>query len=146
VRELRGGELLDLPVRLHGIQLGRPVDLLLERESFRAVGLDVACGDEVNRFLPLLTAVVDDETIAISSPLLLFDRDQLTFYHSRSVALSTLLGGTVQRGRRPIGVLRDVVIASDGTLAAVVVEHDGRTEKVPFDESVAIVPASRSAA
>ena len=46
-------ELLRLPVRLHGIQLGRPVDVLLDAEAWRVVGLDVLCGDEVHRFLPL---------------------------------------------------------------------------------------------
>ena len=56
--ELSGDAILSLPVRLHGIELGRPVDLLLDRESLRVVGLDVLCGDEVHRFLPLPTAVV----------------------------------------------------------------------------------------
>jgi hypothetical protein len=46
MRELSGDALLALPVRLHGIQLGRPVDLLLDREAVRVVGLDVRCGDE----------------------------------------------------------------------------------------------------
>ena len=51
MREITGDELLALPVRLHGIQLGRPVDLLLDRDAQRIVGLDVLCGDEVHRFL-----------------------------------------------------------------------------------------------
>ena len=35
MRELTGDELLALPVRLHGVQLGRPVDLLLDRDTLR---------------------------------------------------------------------------------------------------------------
>ena len=46
MKERTGDELLALPVRLHGIQLGRPIDLLLDRDARRAVGLDVFCGDE----------------------------------------------------------------------------------------------------
>ena len=67
---LTGDVLLSLPLRLHGIQLGHPVDVLLDRETLRAVGLDVLCGDDVHRFLPLPTATVSDQEIAILSPLL----------------------------------------------------------------------------
>ncbi len=63
--ERTGDELLAMPVRLHGIQLGRPVDLLLDRDARRVVGLDVLCGDGVHRFLPLpvgqLRDVIVDE-------------------------------------------------------------------------------------
>ena len=67
MKELTGAELLALPVRLHGIQLGRPVDLLLDRDTLRTVGLDVLCGDEVHRFLPLPTASVSDDEIGRAS-------------------------------------------------------------------------------
>ena len=87
-----GAELLALPVRLHGIQLGRPVDLLLDRDTLRAVGLDVLCGDEVHRFLPLPTASVSDDEIAILSPLVLLEEDELHFYRSKTFALSALRG------------------------------------------------------
>ena len=43
---------LHLPVRLHGIQLGRPTDLLLDVESWHVLGFVVRCGDEAVRFLP----------------------------------------------------------------------------------------------
>ena len=92
MRELTGAELLALPVRLHGIQLGRPVDLLLDRDTLRTVGLDVLCGDEVHRFLPLPTASVSDDEIAILSPLVLLEEDQLHFYRSKTFALSALRG------------------------------------------------------
>ena len=92
MRELTGAELLALPVRLHGIQLGRPVDLLLDRDTLRTVGLDVLCGDEVHRFLPLPTASVSDDEIAILSPLVLLEEDELHFYRSKTFALSALRG------------------------------------------------------
>ena len=66
MRELSGDGLLARPVRLHGIDLGRPVDLLLDREALRAVGLDVLCGDGVHRFLPLPTAAIGDEALTVA--------------------------------------------------------------------------------
>ena len=89
VGELRGNDLLSLPVRLHGIDLGRPVDLLLDREALRALGLDVLCGDEVHRFLPLPTVAVGAEALTIHSPLVLLEEDELDFYRSRAFALSS---------------------------------------------------------
>ena len=74
MKERTGDELLALPVRLHGIQLGRPIDLLLDPDARRAVGLDVFCGDEVHRFLPLPTAAVGRAEIRILSPLVLLEQ------------------------------------------------------------------------
>lgn len=121
MKELTGAELLALPVRLHGIQLGRPVDLLLDRETLRTVGLDVLCGDEVHRFLPLPTASVGDEEIAILSPLVLLEEDELDFYRSKTFALSAQRGRPVQRKARDLGALEDVVVDSGGGLVAVLV-------------------------
>ena len=59
-------ELLRLPVRMHGIQLGRPVDVLLDPDGRRVVGLDVLCGDEVHRFLPLAAAELAAEEIGVA--------------------------------------------------------------------------------
>ena len=49
---LSAAALLRLPVRLHGIQLGQPTDLLLDVESWHALGFVVHCGDDSVRFLP----------------------------------------------------------------------------------------------
>jgi len=118
-------ELLRLPVRLHGIQLGRPVDLLVDLEAERAVGLDVLCGDEVHRFLPLAAAEVLEEEIAVVSALTLLEEAELAFYRSRASALSTLRGVELERDGEPVGRLRDVVVGPGGTLAAVLAEDDG---------------------
>jgi hypothetical protein len=51
-----------------GIELGRPVDLLIDRNRPRAVGFDVLCGDEAHRFLPFVVATFRDDAIEIDSP------------------------------------------------------------------------------
>jgi hypothetical protein len=142
MKERTGDELLALPVRLHGIQLGRPVDLLLDRDARTAVGLDVLCGDEVHRFLPLPTAAVRREEIRILSPLVLLEQHELDFYRSRTLALSRLRGGAVERNGRQLGPLRDVVLAEDGRVIAAIVDK----ERVPFDAALRLAPKRRSAA
>jgi hypothetical protein len=146
MRELSGDELLALPVRLHGIQLGRPVDLLLDREALRAVGLDLVCGDDVHRFLPLPTATLSDREISIPSALVLLEEDELAFYRSRALALSSLRGSPVERDGREVGALRDVVVGDDGALVAVLVEQDGLAKRVPFDGTLRFAPEARTAA
>jgi hypothetical protein len=142
MRELNGAELLALPVRLHGIQLGRPVDLLLDRDTLRTVGLDVLCGDEVHRFLPLPTASVSDDEIAILSPLVLLEEDQLHFYRSKTFALSVLRGRLVQRKGRDLGALGDVVVDAAGQLVSVVVAG----KRIASDGELRFAANRRSAA
>src|SRR5882724_7615789 len=142
MRERTGDELLALPVRLHGIQLGRPVDLLLDRDAQRAVGLDVLCGDEVHRFLPLPTAAVGRGEIWILSPLVLLEQRELDFYRSRTLALSRVRGGAVERNGRQLGLLRDVVVAENGRVVAAIVDED----RIPFDAALRFAPRRRSAA
>jgi uncharacterized protein YrrD len=144
--ERSGARLLGLPVRLHGLQLGQPTDLLLDREGMRAVGIDVVCGDGAHRFLPLPTAVVEADAINITSPLVLLEADELAFYRSRSYALGALRGRPVERQGTRLGILRDVVVAADGALDAVIVEANGATERIPIDDELRFAPERRSAA
>ena len=147
MKERTGDELLALPVRLHGIQLGRPVELLLDRNTMRVIGLDVLCGDEVHRFLPLPTALLTESELSIRSPLVLLEGEQLDFYRSRTVALGALRGGAVERKRRgSVGMLVDVVLAPDGELVALIVEQDGTRRRVPYDGTLVLAPKRRSAA
>jgi hypothetical protein len=143
MKELSGDVLLGRAVRLHGVHLGRPVDLLLDREAERVVGMDVLCGDEVHRFLPLPTAAVGDDAIAIHSPLVLLEEDELDFYRARTFKLSSLRGRAVQRDGRDVGKLRDVVLHTDGRLVAAILENGRR---VPFDGTLRFAPERRSAA
>jgi hypothetical protein len=142
MKELTGAELLALPVRLHGIQLGRPVDLLLDRDTLRTVGIDVLCGDEMHRFLPLRTASVSGHEIAILSPLVLLEDDELHFYRSKTFALSALRGRPVQRKGRDLGVLGDVVVDAAGGLVAVVVAG----KRIASDGELRFAANRRSAA
>jgi hypothetical protein len=144
--ERSGAELLRLPVRLHGLQLGRPADLLLDRDRMRAVGMDVVCGDDAHRFLPLPTAAVDDRAIRITSPFVLLEARELGFYRSRSFALSALRGKPVERSGIAVGILRDVLIGAGGKLVAVLVESEGETRRIPFDGDLRFAPERRSAA
>jgi hypothetical protein len=115
-------ELLQLPVQLHGIRLGRPVDLLLDLEAWRVLGFVVLCGDESRRFLVYAAADPREHAIGLSSALLLLE--DVDFYRDRSRSLRALLGGAVMSGRRELGELRDLLLAPDGTVAALLVEQD----------------------
>jgi hypothetical protein len=141
-----GKDLLELPVRLHGIQLGRPIDLLLDGKELKVLGLDVRCGDGVHRFLPLPAAAIRDDEIAIASPLVMLEEDELAFYRSRALTLTSLRRRPVRRRRREIGRLDDIVVRSDGALEELVVTAEGVEARVPFDDAVRIVVESRSAA
>ena len=103
-------ELLQLPVQLHGIRLGRPVDLLLDPVEWRAVGFVVLCGDESSRFLVFAAADVQEEAIALSSALVLLE--DVGFYRERSRSFRDLLRDG----------LSDLRVASDGTVEAVEAE------------------------
>jgi PRC-barrel domain protein len=141
-----GRELLGLRLRLHGIQLGQPADLLLDRESLRVVGLDIACGDGAHRYLPLPVAVVQDKELVISSPLVLLEEDELSFYRTRTFAYSSLRGRPVEVAGVVAGKLVDIVIDSSGALVEVIVDDGGRTRRIAFADSMRFVPATRSAA
>jgi hypothetical protein len=52
------------------------------------------------------------------------------FYRSRSRSLRALLGGTVESVRHELGVLRDLLIAPDGTVAALMLDQNGTLREV----------------
>jgi hypothetical protein len=101
-------ELLQLPVQLHGIRLGRPVDLLLDPAERRALGFVVLCRDESTRFLAFAAADLREDAIVVSSALLLLE--DVDFYRDRSRSLRDLLGGE----------LRDLLVNPDGSVEALV--------------------------
>jgi hypothetical protein len=107
-------ELLQLPVQLHGIRLGRPVDLLLDPVEWRALGFVVLCGDGSSRFLVFAAADLREDAINVSSALLLLE--DVDFYRDRSRSLRDLLRGEVH----------DLLLASDGAVEALVAEQDAR--------------------
>lgn len=115
-------ELLQLPVRLHGIRLGRPVDLLVDAAEWRALGFVVLCGDESRRFLVFAAAALEEDAIDVRSAFLLLE--DVEFYRDRSRSLRGLLGGDVVSGRQELGELHDLLLAPDGSVEALVVERD----------------------
>jgi len=100
-------ELLQLPVQLHGIRLGRPVDLLLDPVEWRALGFVVLCGDESSRFLVFAAADLREHAIDLPSALVLLE--DVDFYRDRSRSLRALLGGEVG----------DLLVDPDGTVRPV---------------------------
>ena len=115
---------LQLPVQLRGIQLGRPVDILLDLDGWNVLGFVVLCGDESRRFLPYAAAVVSDEAIAVGSALMLLE--DVGFYEARSVSFRSVLG-TEAGG----GIARDAWFTSGGAVAELEVESDGVRSRIP---------------
>ncbi len=134
----RVGELLTLPVRHNGIDLGHPVDVLLSLETGRALGLEVRCRDEVRRFIPHGAARFAADAIELASPLALLD--DVAFYRARGAAFRALRGASVAGG----GTLADVVLEDSGAIDALVVETPSGPRRVPFVPGVTRV-AQRSA-
>jgi hypothetical protein len=130
---------LQLPVRLRGIQLGRPTDLLLDTVDWHAVGFIVRCGDESTRFLPYAACQPGADEIAVASSLMLLE--DVAFYEKRGISFRSLLDGEVVGG----GVLQDVTLAAGGFVEDLVVERDGTLQRIPAAGAV-IRPTRASAA
>jgi hypothetical protein len=71
----------------NGLQVGRVIDVILEREHRGVIGFEVRCEDGLHRFLPRAAARRDGAAVEIDSPLALLDTDQLDFYRQRGVSL-----------------------------------------------------------
>jgi hypothetical protein len=84
---MTGVELLNKRVFTGGIELGRVVDVIFDSTGEIAIGLDVHCRDGENRFLPMATADVSDGDVAVDSPLVLLEPDQLDFYRAKGRGL-----------------------------------------------------------
>lgn len=134
---------LHLPVRLRGIQLGRPVDLLLETHRWHAIGFVVRCGDESQRFLPLAAAQTTDEEIRVGSALMLLE--DVGFYRARGTSYRSLLGGEVHRSGRAAGRLRDLVLAG-GEVTELELDRGGAAGVVRVPASGSVVVPSRASA
>ncbi len=116
---------LRVPVRLHGIQLGQPTDLLVDVESWHVLGFVVHCGDESVRFLPWAASQPSEAEIAVGSALMLLE--DVAFYAKRSVSFRSLIGGELPGG----GVLRDVLIGDGGFVTELEIERGGERLRVP---------------
>ena len=83
-------DLLQRIVRLHGVQIGHVVDVILDPAD-NPIGLEVRCEDGKHRFLPLAAASLVADEVLIESPFAMLDGDELEFYRERSATV---------RGRR----------------------------------------------
>lgn len=135
-------KLLGLPIRLRGIELGRPVDLLLDLPARRVVGFDVVCGDSRHRFLALAATSLWPDEIEVASALPLLG--QLPFYRKQTASLAELRGCAVARGDEEVGRLRELVIGADGEIDALVVERDRVLRTVPVEGLVVQPNGSRA--
>jgi hypothetical protein len=123
---------LRVSVRLRGIQLGRPVDVVLHPTAPRALGLDVLCGDGRHRFLPFAAASLDQEGFEIETPFVLVDLTADSAYRTEARWLSGLRGSRLAGGRE----LRDIVLGPQWTIEELIVESEGTTMRVPLDGTV----------
>ena len=126
-------------MRLHGIQLGRPTDLLLDLGEWRALGFVVYCGDDTTRFLPYAACQPGATEIAVASALMLLE--DVAFYEKRGVSFRSLLDGEVVGG----GVLQDVTLGAGGFVEELEVERDGTLQRIPAAGAV-VRPTRASAA
>lgn len=135
------GGLLALPVRHRGIDLGRAVDVLLDLEAGRALGLEVVCRDDAHRFLPLGAARIHRDGLEVGSALTLLD--DLAFYRNRGYSLRTVRGGSAQRAGKAVGVVTDLLLGDDGEIEALLVESGPSTVRIPFGRGITFEAAER---
>jgi hypothetical protein len=135
--DLRAGDLLRRDVCLNGIRLGVPVDVLLEPDRLRVVGLDVVCGDHNHRFLPLAAFDLVEGHIVVTSALTLL-ADELRFYRERGRSLGELRGSMVRREGRPLGAVADLTFGADGDVHGLVLRSGDGEREVPLDPAVVV--------
>jgi hypothetical protein len=73
---------------MHGIQLGKPVDALLDARVDRLLGFEILCGDGARRFLPFAVARLQADEIALESALTLIDERDIGYYRRNSRRLA----------------------------------------------------------
>jgi hypothetical protein len=141
VRGISVEHILRLPVRLRGIHLGRPVDLVLDKERRRALGFEVQCGDEEHRFLPFAVVSIRDDEIELPSPLVLLEAAELAFYTKRGSTFRAIVGSDVVRGREFLGELEDLRVEPDGGASTVVVATEHGSEALDYGDDVKLLPS-----
>jgi hypothetical protein len=135
---LTATQLVALPIRLNGIQLGRPVEIAVDVERMRAVGLEVLCGDGATRFLPFAATLVRSDEISIASALVLLDESQVDFYRERARTARSLIGVPLRLGARRLGEVSDLVIAADGSIVALDLDGPEGSTRLEVDATVAL--------
>ena len=78
-------ELLRLPVTANGIELGRTIKVLADRDG-RIVGFELVCRDGTRRFLPAGAADIRATEIRVASALVVLGEPELDWYRARTSA------------------------------------------------------------
>lgn len=110
------------PVRLQGILLGRPSDVVLDAHGRRVLGFVVHSGDDSPRFLPYAASQPGEEEIAVASALMLLD--DVAFYRKHGVSFVALLGTAIEKESIPVGTLVDMHVDHSGEVVELEVEQD----------------------
>jgi hypothetical protein len=135
---LAGEDIASRPVVFRGIDLGQTVDLVVDLGQGRVLAVEVLCGDDAVRVLPLPAARIDADEIDVGSPLAVLDAAHASFYYERGRRLAALRGAPVTRGKAELGRLDDVVFLADGQIVELVLQaRDGR-RRVPLDDRLAV--------
>ena len=140
---LSAAGLIGAPVRLHGIMLGRAIDLVLDATGMRALGFVVESGDDAPRFLPVAASQPEEGLITVASALMLLD--DVSFYRKRGTSLRSLLGAEIARENTPVGTLTDMLIDHTGAVVELDVELDGIPGRVPAAGSRFAAPTATAA-
>ena len=78
-----------------GIEIGRVVDVILEADADRPLGLDVLCRDGEHRFLPMAAVANVAADVEIDSALTLLEPAELDFYRANGRSLRGGGSGTL---------------------------------------------------
>jgi len=140
---LSAADLVGTPIRLHGILLGRPVDLLLDAGARRVVGFVVESGDDAPRFLPFAASQPEDDVIAVASALMLLE--DVAFYRKHGVSFRSLVGTLVEQEGVPVGTLSDMHMDSTGVVVEFEVENEGLRHRVPAGDATLTSSAATAA-
>ena len=116
---LRTSGLVRRPVVYRDICLGVAADVLFDRAIRRLVGLEVACGDGRDRFLPFPACEVRDGAIVVESARVLLERN-VEFYRLDGCTFSELRDTPVVVGGDAAGTLTDLVVSVEGEVARIV--------------------------
>jgi sporulation protein YlmC with PRC-barrel domain len=143
VSAISAEHLLRLPIRLRGIDVGHAVDVILEPEGRRALGLDVLCKDDAHRFLPLTAASVREDEIAVSSALTMLAADELAFYRKRASTVRSLRGSPVLLRGKHVGRLDDVMVSGNGSIEALVVDDGDGLRRYELEDTLRITAHPR---
>ena len=117
------------PVRLQGILLGRPSDVVLDSTCRRVLGFVVHSGDDAPRFLPFAASQPGEDAIAVASALMLLD--DVAFYRKHGASFVSLIGTVIERENAPVGTLVDMHVDHAGDVVELEVEHDDLRVRIP---------------